>query len=577
MATADALLLNGRLLTMAGRKASALAIVRDRIAAVGSDDEMASLRGPRTRVFDLQGRLALPGFTDSHIHLMALARGLSQVDLAGAESLAEALRRVARRARRSPAGAWITGGRFDKNRWDAGGDRFARLARGSTQGAGRGQGCPRPTGFPTRQDLDRVSHGHPIALHSRDGHSVWLNSLALKLCGVTRATRAPAGGVIVRDARGEPTGILQERAAALLWRCPAFQQGGPGREEVKAALRFLLRQGVTSAHVMEEADTLGVVEELRERGELPIRLALYRSRHDLEDLIAAGVRSGFGDEWVRIGGIKLLVDGSLGSQTAWVFRPYRGAEAQSANACGVPVLCGKELSESVARAHQAGLACALHAIGDRANAEALGAIEKAEGMGIALPGSPEAPPREPGAARGVPALQHRIEHAQLLRPKDIPRLARLGVVASMQPCHLLGDIPIADRYWGRRSRWAYPIASLLAHGTTVAFGSDAPVETSNPVKGVFAAVRRQMLDGQPRGGWYRREEGIGLMAALRGYTTGPALATGEAETKGKLLPGYLADIVVLSADITRLRGGGMLSARPEMVFVGGRLGSWGRR
>jgi predicted amidohydrolase YtcJ len=562
MPASDLLLLNGRLLTMAGRKAlgrapgqaSALAVVGDRIVAVGDDDEIAGLRGPRTRVLDLHGRLALPGFTDSHVHLVGLARRLSQVDLSRASTLGHALRRVAARVRATPRGSWITGGGFDKNRW-------ALSASG---------------GFPTRGDLDRVAPSHPVALYSRDGHSVWLNSLALKVCGITKRSRAPAGGVIVRDARGEPTGILQERATVLLRGCPSFRQGavtadvgrggvqGSGAErradDLKAALRSLLRQGVTSVHVMEEAETLGAVQELRDRGELPVRLTLYRSRHYLEDLIAAGVRSGFGDEWIRIGGVKLLVDGSLGSQTAWMFRRYRGADLQSANPCGVPVLYGKELREIVARAQSAGLACAIHAIGDRANAEALDAIAAAAG-----PGWPE------GSPKGDPALQHRIEHAQLLRRRDIPRFAQLGVIASMQPCHLLGDIPVADRYWGRRSRWAYPIASLLRAGATVAFGSDAPVETSNPVEGVYAAVQRQMLNGEPRGGWYRKEEGIGVRGAVWSYTVGPALASGEGGFKGKLLPGYLADIVVLSDDTTRLRGRALLRARPDLVVVGGRV------
>jgi hypothetical protein len=540
MPASDLLLLNGRLLTMGGKTASALAIVRDRIVAVGDDDEIASLRGPRTRVLDLQGRLALPGFTDSHVHLVGLARRLSQVDLSSARTLDEAVRRVAARVRATPRGTWITGGGFDKNRWPhLGGRRHAR-----------------PTGgFPTRGDLDWVAPSHPVALCSRDGHSVWLNSLALKLCSITKRSRAPGGGVIMRDAGGEPTGILQERATALLRGCPSFRQGEVTADDLKAALRSLLRQGITAAHVMEEVETLSGAQALRERGELPVRLTIYRSRDHLDDLIAAGIRSGFGDEWIRIGGIKLLVDGSLGSQTAWMFRPYRGADSQSANPCGVPVLYGKELREIVARAHRAGLGCAVHAIGDRANAEALDAITAAAGS-------------------GDPALQHRIEHAQLLRRRDIPRFAQLGVIASLQPCHLLGDIPIADRYWGRRSRWAYPIASLLRAGVTVAFGSDAPVETSNPVEGVYAAVQRQMLNGEPRGGWYRKEEGIGVRAAVWSYTVAPALASGEGGFKGKLLPGYLADVVVLSEDITRVRGQRLLDARTAMAFVGGRLRYW---
>ncbi len=261
----------------------------------------------------------------------------------------------------------------------------------------------------------------------------------------------------------------------------------------------------------------------------------------------AGIRSGFGDEWLRIGGVKLLVDGALGSQTAWLFRPHENSEA----GCGIPVLAGAELRDGVRRASEAGLACAIHAIGDRANAEALRALGEVRTLRTPLP--------------------HRIEHAQLLRPHEVPRFARLGVVASMQPCHILGDIPAADRYWGRRCRWAYPVRSLLRSGATLAFGSDAPVETANPVAGVYAAVYRQDEDGRPPGGWYRAEESIGPTTALRCYSVGPAFASGEAGLKGKLLPGYLADIVVLSQDIVRACRRGMLSTKVDLAIVGGRV------
>ncbi len=534
MTNADLLLANGRILTVSGRAVSALATLGDRIIAVGSDEDIRSLRGPRTRVYDLRGRLVVPGFTDSHLHLSSLARRFVHVDLIGVRSLAEALRKVAARARTTPRGAWITGAGFDKNVW---GDEF-----------------------PTRHDLDRAAPDHPVALRSRDGHSVWVNSLALKVCGITPRTRVPAGGVIRRDEKGRPTGILHEAAGWLVRACPAYQQPQVGVRELRTALRFLLRQGITSAHVMGEEETFPLAQEARRRGRLDLRLTLYRAVSVLDDLIAAGVRSGLGDEWIRIGGIKLFVDGALGSQTAWMWRPYQGSDGD----CGVPILQGKELREVIRRATEAGLACAIHAIGDRANAEALDAVEEVavEGAGGEL---------LPNLAGWKPTLPHRIEHAQMLRPKDIPRFARLGVIASMQPCHILGDILPAERYWGRRSRWAYPVASLARAGVTIAFGSDAPVETSDPIEGIYAAVERRMLDGEPKGGWYRAEEGIGVMQALRSYTHGPAAATGEAGFKGKLAPGFLADMVVLSDDITRRRGRGLLQARAEMVFVGGRL------
>ena len=518
---ADLLLVDGRVLTMHGPAASGLAVAGDRVVATGDSRELDRLRGPRTRVVDLRGRLALPGFTDSHLHLEALGLRLSQVDLSSSRSLAAGLRRVAARARRAPEESWITGGGFDKNRW---GDRF-----------------------PTRRDLDQVAPGNPVALSSRDGHSLWVNSRALALCGIGPATPVPAGGRILRDERGRPTGILQETATRLVYECDAFARPKAGHGELHRALRFLLRCGITSVHLMGGGEVLPALQELRARGRLPLRATLYPALGALDALIEAGLHSGFGDHWLRIGGIKLLIDGALGSQTAWLFRPHENSDAGT----GVPVLAGEELRAVVRRAAEAGLACALHAIGDRANAEALSALSEVRALRTALP--------------------HRIEHAQLVRARDIARFARLGVIASMQPCHIPGDIDTAERYWGKRSRWAYPIRSLAAAGVTLAFGSDAPVETADPRVGIRAAIARQTPDGRPAGGWYRREEGITLSAALRGYTVGPAKATGEDQIKGKLAPGYLADIVVLSGDIAHPRGRGIGEAEVDLVFVGGRL------
>jgi predicted amidohydrolase YtcJ len=446
--------------------------------------------------------------------------------------LEAALKRVASRARRTPSGKWITGGRFDKNRW---GDAF-----------------------PTRRDLDRVAPENPVALSSRDGHSLWVNSRALRACRITAKTPNPPGGEIVRDGRGRPTGILLEAATTLVYGSPAFSRPGADEDALRAALRYLARRGVTSIHAMDDVPVLLQLQKLREASRLDQRVTIYPPFSALDDLVAAGIRSGFGDEWVRIGGVKLFVDGALGSQTAWLFEPYENVRPKSV---GIPVVSEKELGESVRRAAEAGFACAIHAIGDRANAAALSAIE---------------------AARDRPTrLPHRIEHAQLVRPEDIPRFARAGVVASMQPCHILGDIPAAERYWGERSRYAYPIRSLQRAGTTLAFGSDAPVETDDPLAGIFAAVCRQDPEGQPPEGWYRKEEGIRVRDALRAYASGPAVATGEDGRKGVLEPGNwcLADIVVLSENITKLDGRSLLEARVDMTIVGGRVcyqrrGAW---
>jgi hypothetical protein len=527
---ADLLLVNGGIITFAGKACEALAVVRDRVAATGGSGEILALRGPRTKVVDLKGRLALPGFTDSHVHLAALAQLRREVNLSAAASMEEALRLVAAGARRRPAGKWITGGRFDGNRW---GDRL-----------------------PTRHDLDAVAPGHPVALNSRDGHSLWVNSLALRQCGITAKTKSPRGGVIVRDARRQPTGMLLESATALVYGSPAFSRSEAGEDGLRWALRYLLRRGITSVHAMDDLTVFSQLQKLREAGLLHQRVAMYLPFSALDGLVAAGIRCGFGDEWLRIAGIKLFVDGALGSQTAWLFDPYCDSARTHRGIAAMPV---KELRACVGRAAEAGFACAIHAIGDRANAEALGAIEAARECRTSLP--------------------HRIEHAQLVRPEDCKRFRELGVVASMQPCHILGDIGPAERYWGKRSRYAYPVRSLLRAGTTLAFGSDAPVETADPLAGIYAAVCRQDKDGRPAKGWHRREEGVSVSQALWAYAIGPAIATGESGIKGRLVPGCVADIVVLSKDITTLHGRSLLDVRVEMTMVGGRVryrrrGAW---
>jgi len=529
---ADLLLVNGRILTLRGRSFRALSIKNGRVEAVGTSRNLRSRCEPCTTTIDLRGRLAVPGFTDSHVHLAALAASRREVNLRSAASLEKALQRVASRARRTAPGTWITGGRFDKNRW---GDAF-----------------------PTRRDLDRVASEHPVALSSRDGHSLWVNSPALRACRITAKTPAPPGGEIALDHRGQPSGILLEGATALVYGSPAFSRPDADEDGLRWALRYLARRGITSIHAMDDIPVLLQLQKLREAGMLDQRITIYPPFSALDDLVAAGMRSGFGDEWIRIGGLKLFVDGALGSQTAWLFEPYENVHPKSA---GIPVVSEKELQESVRRAAEAGFACAIHAIGDRANAAALSAIEAAQDCPTRLP--------------------HRIEHAQLVRPEDIPRFQQAGVVASMQPCHILGDIGAAQRYWGERSRDAYPIRSLLRTGTTLAFGSDTPVETDDPLAGIYAAVCRQDPDGNPPEGWYRKDQGIRVRDALRAYASGPAMATGEADRKGVLEPGsrYLADIVVLSHDITKLDGRSLLEARVDMTIVGGRIryqrrGAW---
>ncbi len=500
--TAGTLFEGGRIYTDAasGAPCTALAASGGHIVAVGETGELRA-RFPQFTRMPLEGRTVLPAFTDSHIHLAGFGFSLRDVDLRGCPTLGDAVARIAAAAREARPGAWIRGGGWDKNLWPEG-------------------------RFPRRDDLDPVTGAHPVALRSKDGHTAWVNSAALALTGITRQTPDPEGGVIVRDtATGEPTGLLAERAVHLVFAVA----GRPGPADVEQAVQdasaVLHRAGIAGAHVMEGGDVLAACQRLRGRGALTLRVWMTIPEESLEAAAGVGLRTGFGDAMLRIGGVKIFSDGALGSQTASMLEPYD----EQADNLGVVVRTPEQLRTLIGRASACGIAAVVHAIGDRANRSVLDAIEAT-----------------PRAADGT-ALRHRIEHAQLLHPQDTPRLASLGVIASMQPIHCTQDRDIADRYWGARSRGAYAFRSLLRCGTRLAFGSDAPVETPDVLAGIYAAVARKRRHEPERPAWYP-EERMTVAEAIQAYTEGAAYASGEERIKGKLLPGYVADFVALSRD-----------------------------
>jgi len=512
----------------AGRpQADALAVSGDRIIAVGRRDELrAAYPGWRRR--SLEGRAVLPAFTDGHIHLAAYGLSLSSINLRDCRSLREAVDRVAAAAARARPGEWIRGGRWDKNLWPEG-------------------------RFPRREDLDPVTADRPAALSSKDGHTMWVNSAALHRAGIGAATPDPPGGRIARDPRtGEPTGLLVEEAQAVM-RAVA---GRPAPEELDAAIlqgaAALHRAGIAAVHVMEDAAVLAAVQRLRARGALALRVCMMLPEDGLEAAIRIGIQSGLGDAMIRIGGVKIFADGALGSQTASMLEPYEGDPEN----LGVTVRSRQQLRDVIGRAASAGIAAVVHAIGDRANRWVLDAIEAARAEEPALPGGRK--------------LRHRIEHAQLIHPDDLPRFARLGVVASMQPIHCTQDRDIADRYWGRRSRYAYPWRSLIGSGAHLAFGSDAPVETADVMAGIHAAVTRTRREERGRGAWYA-EEALTVEEAIRAYTVGPAYASGEEGSKGVLAPGRVADFVVLSRDPFSAPPEALGDIRAELTVVGGEV------
>ncbi|HEY1012639.1 MAG TPA: amidohydrolase, partial [Herpetosiphonaceae bacterium] len=422
--------------------------------------------------------------------------------------------------------------------------------------------------WPTAAELDQVTGGRPAVLSRKDAHSVWCNSAALALAGITDGTADPAGGQVQRDAAGRATGVLLETAQGLIWPVVA----GPDEAQAELAIERLLadcrRAGLTSVHVPDPAICLRAVQSLYNRGALGMRVLHHLRIEQLEPALAAGIQSGLGDHWLRIGGVKIFSDGTLGSCTAHMLEPFEGMQPGTPHCCGMPTLPNDDLAATIERAVAGRLSVAVHAIGDAANRAVLDSIE------AALRAHPE-PLRadQPPAPEGWPAsptLPHRIEHAQLLHPDDLPRFARLGVVASMQPIHATSDMDIAERLWGRRCASAYAWRTLLDLGATLAFGSDAPIESWNPWLGIHAAVTRQRQDDTPPGGWHP-ELRLTLEEALWAYTAGPALASGELADKGTLAAGKLADIAVLDRDLADTAAEALRDVTTDATVLGGNV------
>ena len=501
-------LYNGKLYTQdpGYPQATAVAIRDGRILAIGRDAEIEALAGSNTQIIDLKGRLVLPGFTDCHIHFLEYALRRSQVILDGVEDWQEVRRQIRAGVERTNPGEWVLGGGWNQNLW--------------------GDGT-----FPSKAALDDICPQNPVALSRIDGHSLWVNSLALKKAGITAETPDPPKSRIDRDPdSGELTGILREWEAIRLVQDIIPE---PDDEIVVAALRESIteahRLGLTGIHEMrvegEKKPALRAFLRLRQRGDLLLRVACMIPVEYIDEAIALGLGSGLGDATLHIGGVKLFADGSMGSGTAWMLEPFEGSEDDY----GLVVTPKEELSDIAHRAHAAGISLTIHAIGDRALRDVLDVLTEIQG-------------RQPSA------LRHRIEHVQCIHPSDVHRLAQLGVIASMQPTHIMDDWAVADRVWGKRSRCAYAFRSLLDAGTHLAFGSDCPVASLNPLLGIQAAVLRQDRKGEPEGGWYPGER-LTVAEAVRGYTLGAAYAVGLEDVLGSITPGKLADMVVLSRDI----------------------------
>lgn len=526
-------LYNGPIYTLdpANPIARAIAIRDGRVLAVGTEGRVQAAAGGRGEVINLRGRAVVPGLTDAHVHIIFQGATHRSVRLGEARGVEEAVALAAARAAELPAGAWLQGGGWDHSGW------------------GR---------WPSRADLDAVTGEAPAALTRKDGHSLWVNSRALALAGITAATPDPPGGQIQRDRDGEPTGVLIETAMELVRAVIPPPTPAERQDWLRLALAEALGYGITSVQVppgtnaSSGREALEDTKTLRERGELSVRCQIHIAGAHLDHALELGLRSGVGDEWLRIGGLKLFADGSLGSESAEMLSHYEGRRH-----LGLATLEQDVLEDLILRAHLGGISAIVHAIGDAANRKVLDAIEKA---------------LKAGAEAGVapPALPHRIEHCQVLHPKDIGRFAKLGVIASMQPIHATADMEVAEQLWGERCAHAYAWRSLLDSGATLAFGSDAPVETMNPWAGLHAAVTRQRPGGEPQGGW-RPEQRVSVQEAMQAYCVGPAIASGEAHEKGRLCAGALADMAVLTGDPFRSAPADLHAITAALTIVGGKV------
>ncbi len=526
----DLVLVNGKVWTGDAARpwAEAVAVRDGKIFAVGRTSDVRALAGPGTKLIDLGGSLALPGFIDSHTHFLAGGFALKSIQLREAKSRDEFVALVAAKAKELGPGRWIVNGDWDHQQFD-------------------------PVELPRRDWIDAVTANNPVCINRFDGHMVLANTLALKLAGVTKDTPVPPGGEIVKDpATGEPTGILKDEAMGFVYSKIPDATFDENLEAAEASVRHAAGNGVTSVNEMADATSLEVFQELARRGRLTTRVHVYIPITEVDTLARLKLKSPFGGPYVTLAGLKGFVDGSLGSATAYFFEPYRDDPTTSG------ILNGQMYPEGIMEkrileADKAGLQVAVHAIGDRANSMLLDIFEKAV------------------AANGPRDRRWRVEHAQHLRPADIARFGKLGLVASVQPYHAIDDGRWAEKKIGpERARTTYAFESLRRAGAVLAFGSDWTVAPLSPILGIYAAVTRRTLDGRNPGGWVPAEK-VTVDEAVRAYTVNGAWAEFAEAFKGSIRPGQLADLVVLDRDIFTVPPEEIAQAKVRWTIFDGRV------
>jgi hypothetical protein len=505
-------------------RAEAVAVRDGLIAAVGSSANISRWVGSMTRVIDLHGKLLIPGFIDDHTHFMSGGFQMQNVDLRQAKSVQEFGELIGQRARKFPT-RWITGGDWDHDAWEGG-------------------------QLPTKEQIDALTPTTPVFVNRYDGHMALANSYTLRLAGITKETKDPPGGSIVRDPKtGEPTGILKDEAMSMVFRIVPDPTEQEMIEAAKLALAEARKLGVTSIQDVSSAADVAVYRKLQEHGQLTARMTCRLPISMVEELIKQGLKVHTGDAWVRTGSLKAFADGSLGSSTALFFEPYVSDPGTRGLATDI-VLDGR-LERWALMADRAGIQLSIHAIGDSANSLVLDLFEK--------------------IVKSNPAWDRRfrIEHAQHIRPRDFERFARLGVIASVQPYHAVDDGRWAEgRIGAERCKTTYPFRSFLDYKVSLSFGSDWTVAPLDPLLGIHAAVTRQTNDGKNPGGWYP-EQKIRVEDALKAYTLTNAYAAFEEKEKGSIVAGKFADLVVLSENILALPPDGIRDVKVDLTMVGG--------
>jgi predicted amidohydrolase YtcJ len=504
--------------------AEAVAIAGDTIAAVGDSATIAARVERGTEVFHAAG-LVVPGLIDAHTHFIDGGFQLAQIDLRDARTPEEFIRRIAAHARALPRGTWILGGDWDHEWWP---------------------GAP----LPTRAMIDSVTPDHPVWISRLDGHMSLANTAALRLAGVTRASREPAGGVIVRDAAGEPTGIFKDNAMPLVQGAVPVRTPEATDSALARAMRHAASLGVTSVgHVSAGWGDLGAYRRLDQRGMMTTRVSIYPPFEWWRAVADSAAALGNGSDWIRMHGVKGYVDGSLGSTTALLYGTYLDDRTSH----GEQVTETADIAAYVGGADSAGLQVAVHAIGDSANGLLLAIFDSV------------------AKAHGARDRRFRIEHAQHLDPRAIAAMGRQQVIASMQPYHVIDDGRWAGkRLDARRLAGTYAFRDLLGSGTTLAFGSDWTVATLDPLWGIYAAVTRRTLDDRNPEGWIPAQK-IGVDEVLRAYTMGSAFAIRREDAVGSLAPGKFADIVILDHDLFAVAPESLATVRVATTIAGGRV------